>query len=82
MKRVIIGLSGASGVIYGIRLLEALQSVAEIETHLVISSAAKRTILLETDYPVEAVEALANQTHRFHDIAASISSGVGLPTLR
>ena len=75
MKRVIVGLSGASGVIYGIRLLEILQGVAEVETHLVISSAAKRTILLETDYRVEAVEALADQIHRFHDIAAPISSG-------
>src|SRR5690606_2390210 len=49
--------------------------VMDVETHLVISSAAKRTILLETDYPVEAVEALANRVYRFHDIAASISSG-------
>lgn len=75
MKRLIVGMSGASGVIYGIRLLEVLRGVAGLETHLVISSAAKRTILLETDYPIEAVEALADRVHRFHDIAASISSG-------
>jgi 4-hydroxy-3-polyprenylbenzoate decarboxylase len=75
LKRLIVGLSGASGVIYGIRLLEVLRGVAGLETHLVISSAAKRTILLETDYPIEAVEALAGQVHRFHDIAAPISSG-------
>jgi 4-hydroxy-3-polyprenylbenzoate decarboxylase len=75
LKRLIVGLSGASGVIYGIRLLEVLQGVAEVETHLIISSAARRTVLLETDYTVEAVESLADQTHRFHDIAASISSG-------
>jgi 4-hydroxy-3-polyprenylbenzoate decarboxylase len=70
-----VGLSGASGVIYGIRLLEALRCIDDIETHLIISNAAKRTITLETDYTVEKVEGLADKIHRFGDIAASISSG-------
>uniref|UniRef100_UPI0035ADB7F4 flavoprotein n=1 Tax=Promineifilum sp. TaxID=2664178 RepID=UPI0035ADB7F4 len=53
MKRIIVGLSGASGVIYGIRLLEVLQALPEVETHLVMSAAAATTIPLETDYTPE-----------------------------
>ena len=75
MKRLIVGLSGASGVIYGIRLLEVLQSVAEVETHLIISRAARRTIPLETDYSVAQVKTLADKLYKFDDLAAAISSG-------
>jgi 4-hydroxy-3-polyprenylbenzoate decarboxylase len=75
MKRVIVGISGATGAMYGIRLLEVLGHVAGIETHLVLSSAAKRTLSLETDYSVEQVEALADYAYKPADIAASISSG-------
>src|SRR5580658_9734070 len=75
MKRIIVGISGATGAIYGIRLLQILRSVAALETHLVLSSAARRTILLETPYSVEEVEAMATCVHRSSDIAASISSG-------
>ncbi len=75
MRRVIVGISGATGAIYGIRLLEILREVAGVETHLVLSSAARRTILLETSYSVEQVESLAGEVHRSGDIAASISSG-------
>jgi len=74
-KRLIIGIAGASGVIYGIRLLEILRMVESIETHLVMSAAAKRTAILETDYSIEQIEALADQTYRTSDIAASLSSG-------
>ncbi len=74
-KRLIVGISGASGTIYGIRLLEVLREVEEVETHLVMSNAAKRTMLLETDYSVDAVEALADRVYRMSDIAAAISSG-------
>ncbi|HEX9441308.1 MAG TPA: UbiX family flavin prenyltransferase [Roseiflexaceae bacterium] len=74
-QRLIVGLSGASGVIYGIRLLEVLRAVAEIETHLVMSAAARQTIAIETDYAPHAVEALADTTYRINDIAAAISSG-------
>jgi 4-hydroxy-3-polyprenylbenzoate decarboxylase len=75
MKKIIIGISGASGVIYGIRLLELLRTVPEVSTHLVMSPAAAQTIGLETDWKVADVEALADETYRFRDIAASISSG-------
>lgn len=74
-KRLIIGISGASGVIYGIRLLEILRPLAQIETHLVMSNAAAQTIGLETDYTPQQVEQLADQVYRFRDIAAPISSG-------
>ena len=74
-QRLIVGISGASGAIYGIRLLEILQKLPEIDTHLIISKAAKRTIVLETDYKVDQVEKLAAEVFPDHDIAASISSG-------
>ena len=74
-KRIFVGISGASGAIYGIRLLEILQELAEVETHLVLSPAARRTIPLETDFSVEQVEALAFRNYKPADIAASISSG-------
>ena len=75
MKRLIVGISGASGAIYGIRLLQVLRGVSGVETHLVLSPSARRTILLETDPTVEHVEALADCTYRSSDIAAAISSG-------
>ncbi|HEX5689675.1 MAG TPA: UbiX family flavin prenyltransferase [Roseiflexaceae bacterium] len=74
-QRLIIGMSGASGAIYGIRLLEVLRAVADVETHLVLSGAARQTIALETDYSLPDVEALADVTYRIGDIAAAISSG-------
>ena len=75
MKRLIVGISGASGAIYGIRLLEVLREVKEVETYLVMTPSARRTISLETDYTLEQVEALASQMYRPSDIAAAISSG-------
>ncbi|MCB9419324.1 MAG: UbiX family flavin prenyltransferase [Ardenticatenaceae bacterium] len=75
MKRLIVGISGASGVIYGIRMLEVLRDVPDVETHLIISPAASTTIGLETDYAPEAVMALADVAYRFKDIAAAVSSG-------
>jgi 4-hydroxy-3-polyprenylbenzoate decarboxylase len=75
LNRLIVGLSGATGVIYAIRLLEILRGVEDMETHLIISHAAKQTILLETDYAVGQVEALADTVYNFEDLAAAISSG-------
>jgi 4-hydroxy-3-polyprenylbenzoate decarboxylase len=74
-KRLIVGISGASGVIYGIRLLEVLRGLAQVETHLLLTSAARRTLQLETDYSVEQVEALASRHYRIGDVAAAPSSG-------
>ncbi len=73
--RLIIGISGASGVIYGIRMLEALSQDKAIETHLVMSPAAKSTIAQETDWKVSDVEKLASVVHKPGDIGASIASG-------
>ncbi|KPK07732.1 MAG: 3-octaprenyl-4-hydroxybenzoate carboxy-lyase [Anaerolineae bacterium SG8_19] len=75
MKRLIVGITGASGVIYGIRLLEVLSGVPDVETHLVISTAGAQTVGLETNYSAADVMALADVTYRFNDIAAAISSG-------
>jgi 4-hydroxy-3-polyprenylbenzoate decarboxylase len=75
MRRLVIGLSGASGAIYGIRLLEVLREAPDVETHLVMSGAARQTIGLETDYEVDAVEALAHKHYPIGDVGAAIASG-------
>lgn len=72
--RLIVGISGASGVIYGIRLLECLRSLP-IETHLVMSKSAEITLAYETELKVAQVQALADVCHPVADIGASISSG-------
>jgi 4-hydroxy-3-polyprenylbenzoate decarboxylase len=74
-QRFIIGISGASGVIYGIRLLEYLSQRADLESHLVITKPAERTIVEETDYKIEQVKELASVCHPPSDIGASIASG-------
>ena len=73
-QRLIIGISGASGVIYGVRLLQLLRN-AGVETHLVMSKAAELTFAYETDLKIAEVRALANFNHPIDDMAASISSG-------
>ncbi|MCR3755833.1 MAG: flavin prenyltransferase [Sodalis sp. Psp] len=75
MKRLIVGISGASAAIYGVRLLQVLNTLPEIETHLVMSPAARRTLTLETDFSLNEVQELADIVHDACDIAASISSG-------
>ena len=72
--RLVVGISGASGVILGIRLLEILRPM-EIETHLVLSPAARATIAQETDWKISDVTALADVHHNYQDIGASIASG-------
>jgi 4-hydroxy-3-polyprenylbenzoate decarboxylase len=73
-KRLIVGISGASGVVYGIRTLEYLRK-AGIETHLVMSKAAEMTLVYETDLKVKDVRAMADVYHTMTNIGASISSG-------
>jgi 4-hydroxy-3-polyprenylbenzoate decarboxylase len=73
--RLVVGITGASGSIYGIRLLEVLRGNADVQTHLVVSAAGKRTLVEETDYSVADVEALAHHRYDVKDIGASIASG-------
>ena len=73
--RLIIGMSGASGVIYGIRLLEVLSRVEQVETHLVLSDSAKLNIAIETDRNAKEVQALADEVYSNRDIAARLASG-------
>lgn len=75
MKRLIIGISGASGAIYGVRLLQVLQLAPETETHLIVTQSARQTLNLETSYNLREVQALATQVYDPRDISASISSG-------
>jgi 4-hydroxy-3-polyprenylbenzoate decarboxylase len=75
MKRIIVAITGASGAIYGIRALELLKKVEELETHLIITSSGQRTIAHETDYAVDEVRGLADQHHNPRDIGAAVSSG-------
>jgi len=73
--RLIVGLTGASGLIYGIRLLEILAAIKDVETHLVMSPTARMNITLETEWAIKDVEALADVLHKTNDIGASIASG-------
>jgi len=73
--RLVVGISGATGSIYGIRLLETLRGYPGVETHLVVSAPAKRTIVEETSYAVTDVEALAHHRYENKDIGAAIASG-------
>lgn len=75
MERIVVGIAGASGVVYGIRLLEVLREYPDVETHLVVSGGARRTIELETDLTLADVETLADRVHSIHDVAAPIASG-------
>lgn len=75
MRRIIVGISGASGAIYGIRALQALRNIPDVEAHLVLSPSAARTIAEETDWDVSAVKALADVVHAHANIGGSIASG-------
>jgi 4-hydroxy-3-polyprenylbenzoate decarboxylase len=78
-RRLIVGISGASGTIYGIRMLEMLKKT-DIETHLVMSKSAEMTLVYETKFKPKDVKALASVVHPVADIGASISSG-SFPTM-
>jgi 4-hydroxy-3-polyprenylbenzoate decarboxylase len=73
-KRIVIGISGASGVTYGVRLLSLLQE-SDYETHLILSDAGRLNIKIETTYEPEAVEAMATHVYDHKDMAATLSSG-------
>jgi flavin prenyltransferase len=73
-QRLIVGISGASGIVYGVRLLELLRDTA-IETHLVLSKAAQITLASELDRRISEIQALADVVHPVNDLGASISSG-------
>jgi len=75
MKRLIVGVSGASGVIYGVRMLEVLEAMPDVETHLIMSRFARLNIEIETPHTPQYVESLADEVHSIGDQAASISSG-------
>ena len=74
-KRLVVGLSGASGAILGLRLLEVLAQTDEVETHLIVSPAARITISDETGRSVKDVEALADVVYQSQDVGAPIASG-------
>ena len=73
-RRLVVGISGASGVVYGLRVLELLKKT-DIETHLVMSKSAEMTLVYETDFKPKEIRALATVNHPAADIGASISSG-------
>ena len=73
-QRLIVGISGASGIVYGVRILQALQNTP-IETHLVMTESARLTLSSELDMSVKEVEALATEVHHIKNIGATIASG-------
>ena len=73
-KRIIVGISGASGFVYGVRLLQMLRRL-DVETHLIVSTSAQTTMAYETGWKIADVRALADHHHRHDDMAACVSSG-------
>ena len=74
-RRLVVGISGASGAVYGIRALELLGAMDDVETHLIVSAGARTTIAMETDRTARELTELADVTHSETNLAASISSG-------
>jgi 4-hydroxy-3-polyprenylbenzoate decarboxylase len=77
-RRIVVGISGASGAVYGVRLLEVLRDLPDVETHLIMSTAAETTIRFETGRDPADVAALADAMHAERDLAAPLSSGTFL----
>jgi len=78
VKRIVIGISGSSGAIYGARLVEVLAGLADVETHLVVSGGARATIAYETSYDPDEVEAMADHVYAERDVGAAPASGTFL----
>jgi 4-hydroxy-3-polyprenylbenzoate decarboxylase len=74
-RRIVVGITGSTGSVYGIRLLEVLRRTPDVETHLVMSAPGKRTLVEETDFTVKQVQALAHVVYDNNDIGATIASG-------
>ncbi len=74
-SRLTVAISGASGVIYGIRMLEVLSSIKSVESHLILTQSAEINIKLETSYSVKDVKKMADEVYRPDDLAAPVSSG-------
>jgi flavin prenyltransferase len=75
VKRIIVAITGASGAIYGIRALELLKAVPDVESHVILTSSAQRTISHETDYRPDDVRGLADHHYHPRDVGAAVSSG-------
>ena len=75
MRRIVVAITGASGAVYGVRLLQVLANVADVETHVVVSSSGALTALQETGMKRAEIEVLARVAHGVRDIGASIASG-------
>lgn len=74
-RRIIIGITGASGVIYGVKILSLLKEMKDIETHLIMSESGKRNIEIETEYKAEDVAAMADAVYNDRDMGAALASG-------
>jgi 4-hydroxy-3-polyprenylbenzoate decarboxylase len=74
-RRLIVGISGATGAIYGVRIIEILSKIDDVETHLVLTKAGRMTIQVETPYSLKDVENMADVVHDINNVGASISSG-------
>jgi flavin prenyltransferase len=74
-RRIVVGLTGATGAIYAVRLLEQLRAAADIETHLVVSQPGARTLVEETEFTLRHVQALADTVYDNRDVGAAIASG-------
>lgn len=75
MKRIIVAITGASGAIYGVRALQFLKDMADVESHVILTSSGQRTIAHETDYKPDEVHALADRLYNPRDIGAAVASG-------